>query len=287
VRTIVDSATSLLEALAALFPDASRTTLRQMLKTRRVRVNGDLEVDAKRALEPRDEVNVLSRAEAVTLPSSLTLLHEDDDVIVVIKENGLLTVPTEREQESTAQALLNDYLRQKGGGFIHVVHRLDRETSGVIVFAKNFKTREKLKEKFAEHDIDRIYVAVVEGIMEPAAGTIESNLLERPNLRMESVKRHHPDAKLAVTHYKTLEVSGPYSLLEVTLETGRKNQIRAHLSEAGHPVIGDAFYGSRVNPLKRLGLHAEVLGFTHPSTGQRLRFTAPVPRSFRTLFPAK
>jgi RluA family pseudouridine synthase len=208
-------------------------------------------------------------------------------VIVVIKANGLLTVATEREQEETAQAFLNEYLRQKGGGRVHVVHRLDRETSGVMIFAKNFKTREALKEKFAAHDIDRIYVAVVEGTMEPATGTIQSNLLERPNLRMESVKRHHPDAKLAVTHYRTVEVADPYSLLEVTLETGRKNQIRAHLSEAGHPVVGDAFYGSRVNPLKRLGLHAELLGFMHPVTGKRMRFTAPAPRSFRTLFPAK
>lgn len=257
-----------------------------MLQARRVRVNGEVEIDARRSLEPRDEVVVLSRAEAVTLPPSLTLLHEDDDLIVVIKANGLLTVPTEREKEETAQALLNEYLRQKGGGHIHVVHRLDRETSGVMIFAKNFKTREALKEKFAEHDIDRIYLAIVEGKMEPAAGTIESNLLERPNLRMESVKRH-PNAKPAITHYRTKEVVGPYSLLEVTLETGRKNQIRAHLSEAGHPVIGDAFYGSRVNPLQRLGLHAELLGFTHPATGKRMRFTAPAPRQFRTLFPAK
>ncbi|MGZ4779673.1 MAG: RluA family pseudouridine synthase [Thermoanaerobaculia bacterium] len=286
MRTTADSARSLLDALAALFPDASRTTLRQMLQTRRVRVNGELEIDAKRALEPRDEIVVLSRAEAVTLPPSLTLLHEDDDVIVVIKANGLLTVPTEREKEETAQALLNEYLRQKGGGHIHVVHRLDRETSGVMIFAKNFKTREALKEKFAEHDIDRVYVAIVEGKMNPPQGTIASNLLERPNLRMESVKRH-PNAKAAITHYQTKEVAGPYSLLEVTLETGRKNQIRAHLSEAGHPVIGDAFYGSRVNPLQRLGLHAELLGFTHPTSGKRMRFTAPVPRSFRTLFPAK
>ena len=283
MRQEVTKRQSLLDALGSLFPDASRTTLRQMLQARRVRVNGEVEVDAKRTLEKGDEVVVLSRAEAVTLPSSLTLLHEDDDVIVVIKANGLLTVATERESENTAQALLNDYLRQKSGGHIHVVHRLDRETSGVMVFAKNFKAREVLKEKFAAHDIDRIYVAIVEGKMNPAAGTFESNLLERPSLRMESVKGH-PNAKLAITHYRTMEVAGPYSLLEVTLETGRKNQIRAHLAEAGHPVVGDAFYGSRVNPLARLGLHAEILGFTHPTTGKRMQFTAPVPRAFRTLF---
>jgi RluA family pseudouridine synthase len=286
MRKTVTAATSLLDAIASLFPDASRTTLRQMLQGRRVRVNGEGEIDAKRTLSPGDEVVVLSRAEAVTLPSSLTLLHEDDDVLVVIKANGLLTVPTEREKDETAQALLNDYLQQKGGGRVHVVHRLDRETSGVLVFAKNFKAREVLKEQFAQHDIDRIYVAVVEGKMSPASGTVQSNLLERPNLRMESVRRH-PDAKLSITHYRTVEVSGTYSMLEVTLETGRKNQIRAHLSEAGHPVVGDQFYGSKVNPMGRLGLHAKLLGFEHPSTGKRMTFTAPTPRSFGALFPSK
>lgn len=274
---------TLLDALARLYPDSSRTTLRQMLQARRVRVNGELEIDAKRAVSTDDDIVVLSRAEAVTLPPTLTLLHEDDDVIVVIKANGLLTVATARDSENTAQALLNEYLRQKGGGRIHVVHRLDRETSGVLVFAKNFKARETLKDKFAAHDIDRIYVAIVEGQMKPPSGTIESLLLERPNLRMESVKRH-PDAKLSITHYKTVETTKQYSMLEVTLETGRKNQIRAHLSEAGHAIVGDHFYGSKINPLNRLGLHAKLLGFDHPASGKHMTFTAPVPRVFKELF---
>ena len=275
--------TPLLEFLTRLFPDSSRTTLRQMLQAGRVRVNGEAEIDAKRALVAGDEVAVLSRAEAVTLPSTLTLLHEDDDIIVVIKANGLLTIATAREKEDTAQAYLSEYMRQKSGGRIHVVHRLDRETSGVMVFAKNFKAREMLKEKFAAHDIDRVYVAIIEGRMQPAAGTIQSNLLERPSLRMESVK-HHPEAKLSITHYKTAEVSNAYSMLEVTLETGRKNQIRAHLSEAGHPIVGDRFYGSAINPIGRLGLHAKLLGFDHPTTGKHMKFTAPIPQVFRTLF---
>ena len=284
MRYQVTNAQSLLDALSQLYPDTSRTTLRQMLQGGRVRVNGEAAIDAKRPVAAGDEVTVVSRAEAVTLPPTLTLLHEDDDVIVVIKANGLLTVATEREPENNAHQMLNEYLQQKSGGRIHVVHRLDRETSGVLVFAKNFRAREALKEKFAAHDIDRVYVAIVEGKMQPPRGTIESNLLERPNLRMESVKKH-PEAKLAITHYKTLDVAGPYSMLEVTLETGRKNQIRAHLSEAGHPIVGDPFYGSTTNPLRRLGLHARVLGFVHPTTGKRMTFTAPLPQQFRSLFP--
>ena len=274
---------SLLDALAAMFPDSSKTTLRQMLQAGRVRVNAEIEKNARREIGESDIVEVGPRPSKVTLPPELTILHEDEDLIVVVKANGLLTVATEREKETTAQAYLNEYLKQKGEGRIHVVHRLDRETSGVLLFAKNFETREKLKDLFAAHDIDRVYVAVVEGSLNPPQGTIQSNLLEKKDLRMVSVG-HHADAKLAITHYRTIETKGPYSMLEVTLETGRKNQIRAHLSEAGHPVIGDRLYGSNDNPIGRLGLHAKLLGFDHPTTGKHMTFTAPIPAAFGKLF---
>jgi 23S rRNA pseudouridine1911/1915/1917 synthase len=126
-----------------------------------------------------------------------------------------------------------------------------------------------------------VYVAIIEGRMEPSAGTIRSHLLERRDLRMQSVDAH-PDAKLAVTHYRTIASTDDYSMLEVTLETGRKNQIRAHLSEAGHPVVGDQLYGSTRNPLGRLGLHAKCLGFVHPQTGKKMSFTVPLPKVFLT-----
>src|SRR5205823_4692343 len=274
---------NLLEALQQLFPDSSRTTLRQMLQSGRVRVNGEVEKDAKREIADDEVVDVVSKTVARQLPPGLTILHEDVDVIVVLKANGLLTVATERERENTAQAYLNNYLGAHREERIHVVHRLDRETSGVLVFAKNFHAREALKEQFAAHSVDRLYVAIIEGAIEPPAGTIRSNLLERKDLRMQSVDAH-PDAKFAVTHYRTITSGGPYSMLEVTLETGRKNQIRAHLSESGHPVAGDPFYGATTNPLGRLGLHAKLLGFLHPTTGRKMTFTAAVPKSFRDLF---
>jgi 23S rRNA pseudouridine1911/1915/1917 synthase len=274
---------SLLDHLATLFPDSSRTTLRQMLQTGRVRVNGEVEKNAKRIIEADEIVEVGQKTIAPLLPPGLAILHEDDDVIVVLKANGLLTVATEREREQTAQAFLNAYLTEKRQERIHVVHRLDRETSGVLVFAKNFPAREKLKEKFAAHDVDRIYVAIIEGRLSPPEGTFRSFLAEDRSLRMRSVT-NDPEAKLAITHYRTIE-SGRFSMLEVTLETGRKNQIRAHLSEAGHPIAGDQLYGSTVNPLGRLGLHAKLLGFDHPTTGKRMTFTAPLPKQFRELFP--
>ena len=274
---------SLLDAMASFYPDASRTTLRQMLQSGRVRVNGEIEKNARRALEAGDSVDVGQKSVQIALPPTLALLHEDDDILVVLKSHGLLTVATERERETTAQAYLNQYLKLKGEERVHVVHRLDRETSGVLVFAKHFEAREALKEKFAAHDVDRIYIAIIEGAMDPPAGTIRSNLRERRDLRMESVDEH-PDAKPAVTHYRTIQESGGWSMLEITLETGRKNQIRTHLSEAGHPVAGDRMYGSNVNPLGRLGLHAKLLGFDHPRDGKHLVFTAPVPKVFRELF---
>jgi 23S rRNA pseudouridine1911/1915/1917 synthase len=273
---------TLLDTLKSRYPDSSTTTLRKMLQSGRVRVNGEVEKDAKRIVEAGEVVDIAQRSVQQTLPPELGLLHEDDAIIVVIKSHGLLTVATERERESTVQAYLNDYLKRKGEGRIHVVHRLDRETSGVLVFAKDYATRQALKDRFAAHDIERVYVAVVEGAMQRPSGTIRSNLRERRDLRMESVDAH-PDAKLAVTHYRTIASSDQYSMLEVTLETGRKNQIRAHLSEEGHPIVGDRLYGSTSNPLGRLGLHAKLLGFDHPVTGERMSFTAPVPKSFRDL----
>jgi 23S rRNA pseudouridine1911/1915/1917 synthase len=253
-----------------------------MLQSGRVRVNGEVEKNARREVEGGDAIEVAQKSVQFDLPPGIAILHEDDDVIVVLKSHGLLTVATERERETTAQAYLNAYLKEKGGERIHVVHRLDRETSGVLVFAKHFEAREALKVQFAAHDVDRVYVAVIEGELKPPRGTFRSHLRERKDLRMESVDAH-PDAKLAVTHYRTIQTNGRYSMLEVTLETGRKNQIRTHLAEAGHPIVGDRLYGSTVNPLGRLGLHAKLLGFHHPATGKHLVFTAPVPKAFRDL----
>jgi 23S rRNA pseudouridine1911/1915/1917 synthase len=286
VRLVVRDARSLLEALALLYPDSTKTTLRQLLQAGRVRVNGEVEKNARRELDEGELVEVGQKSVQPALPPGLAILHEDEDVIVVLKSHGLLTVATERERETTAQAYLNAYLKEKGGERIHVVHRIDRETSGVLVFAKNFAAREALKEKFAAHDVERVYIAVIEGEMTPKSGTIRSHLRERKDLRMESVDAH-PEAKLAVTHYRTIESNGKYSLLEIRLETGRKNQIRTHLAEAGHPVVGDRMYGSTVNPLGRLGLHAKVLGFAHPRSGKKLVFTVPVPSSFVALSERK
>lgn len=253
-----------------------------MLQHGRIRVNGEVERDPRRLVAAGETVDVAQKSVQRDLPPEIGVLFEDEHVIVVLKANGILSVATEREQEATVQAYLNRYLKGRHEERIHVVHRLDRETSGVLVFAKHLAARDGLKDQFEEHSVNRRYVAIIEGSMSPPDGTIRSHLFERRDLRMVSVKPC-ADAKLAVTHFSTVRQHAGYSMLEVRLETGRKNQIRAHLSEAGHPIIGDFFYGSAVNPIERLGLHAKLLGFVHPMTGRRLEFTAPVPRSFRDL----
>src|ERR1043166_3700301 len=188
----------LLDKPAHLFPDSSRTTLRQMLQHGRVRVNGEVEKDAKRNVGAEDVVDVTDKKAARLLPPALTLLHEDRDVLVVVKANGLLTVATEREKDTTAQAYLNHYLGARGEDRVHVVHRLDPQTSGVLVFPKNFHAREAPKEQFAEHSTERIYIAIIEGTLAQGRGSFRSHLLERRDLRMVSVKAHK-DAKHAIT----------------------------------------------------------------------------------------
>ena len=255
-----------------------------MLLARRVRVNGAIEKIARRELKAGDTIDLAGRDTPSQLPSAIQLLYEDDDLLVIVKASGLLTVASIGEKEITVQAYLNHYLKAKRSrDRIQVVHRLDRDSSGVLVFAKHLEVREALKERFAEHDIERIYVAICEGKLEPPKGTIRTHVKEDATYTVRSVPANTVGAKLAVTHYRTIASGRRYSMVEVTLETGKKNQIRVHLSEQGHPIIGDDRYGARTNPIKRLGLHAKLLGFAHPRTGKKLVFTAPVPESFTKL----
>ena len=264
------------------FPDSSKTTLRKMLQADRVRVNARPERDAKRVVSPEDRIDVGPKGGG--LDPRVAILHEDSDLIVIDKAANLLTVASPVETEETVVAFLNTYLGARPGeDRVHVVHRLDRDSSGALVFAKNAHMRKRLQALFKAHRIDRVYVAIAHGRLPQPAGTFRSYLVEDPALRVKSTDDAR-EGKEAITHYRTL-ASGPrYAMLEVTLETGRRNQIRVHLAEAGHPIVGDAMYGKgREDPLGRLGLHATQLGFTHPATGRRLTFTLPIPEAFRDL----
>ncbi len=206
--------------------------------------------------------------------SPLKVLYEDDFLLAVDKPAGLLTVATDTEKEKTALRLLRD----SGISPVYVVHRLDRDTSGVLLFAKSAELRDKLQSSW-DSGITREYLAVCEGVFEKKAGRCDTLLAETRSHLVYSSKTGQ--GKRAVTNYEVIKENGNYSLLRVIIETGRKNQIRVHLSELGHPVAGDKKYGAHGSPLKRLGLHASLLGLKHPVTGEMLVISSPADEKFR------
>ena len=215
--------------------------------------------------------------------SRLKLVYEDEDVIVVDKPAGLLAMASEKERRKTAYSFLYTYVKnKKPPEKIFIVHRLDREASGLLVFAKTEYAKRHLQDQFRDHSATRKYVAVVEGRVRQDMCRIESYLAENAAHRAYSSK-DQTKAKLAVTHIRVLQRFRQTTLIEARLESGRKHQIRAHLSERGHPIVGDRDYGSQINRLHRLALHAVHLTFKHPRTGKFLQFESPYPASFRFL----
>ena len=216
-------------------------------------------------------------------PRGLTILYEDQDILVVDKMSGLLTVSNEKVKENTAYYLLNNYVRkgnQKSRNRIFIVHRLDRDTSGVIVFAKNENAKRYLQEEW--QGFDKTYYAVVHGRLPEKEGVITSYLAENRIHKMYSVD-DPKKGKLARTGYKVLRESKKYSLLEIDLLTGRKNQIRVHFAEKGCPVAGDKIYGKKEKGIKRLALHAASITILHPHAKDKVTFEAKVPDYFKSL----
>ncbi len=216
-------------------------------------------------------------------PKGLTILYEDQDIIVVNKIEGLLTVSTDREKEKTAYFHLTDYVRKgnsRSKNRVFIVHRLDRETSGVLVFAKNEKVKRYLQDNWK--DFSKTYFAVVQGKLQEKEGIISSYLAENSAHRVFSSKDPE-QGKFSKTGYKVLKESGKYSLLKIILYTGRKHQIRVHLSEKGHSVAGDKMYGKANKGIKRLGLHAASLTITHPFTNEEMTFETDIPIYFKSL----
>ena len=272
------SSRRLIDRLQSLYPDASRRSLRQWLAGSRVRVNGAIVLRGSVELDPGDRVE-LSSAAPPECPAPLRLVHEDQDILVIDQPPGLLTVATDRERERTAYRLLRDWIRKRGARDerLFVVHRLDRETSGLIVFAKSVAAKEHLQAQFAVRTAERLYVALAEGVMRQTEGSFVSSLVEDRALRVRIAERG--GGKEAITRYLVLERRRAVTLVELRLVTGRRAQIRAQLAEAGHPIVGDARYGSRTDPIRRLALHATRLAFVHPRGG-RVTFESPLPAAF-------
>jgi RluA family pseudouridine synthase len=282
----VDTPLGLLEFLLKTMTGLSRNSVKALL------ARGDVSVGGKRVTR-HDYPLAAGQSVTIAPPGAggradllkrLRVIYEDDELIAVDKPAGLLSIATENEKAETAYRLITDYVRLSSpGNRIFVVHRLDRDTSGVLLAAKNEKLKHALQDNWNELVKTRGYTAVAEGKFSEKHGTVRSFLKETATHFMYSGGRAG-DGQEAVTNFDVTKESATYSQVKVTLDTGRKNQIRVHLSELGHPVAGDKKYGAKTDPLGRLCLHAGLLELTHPYSGKLLILKSDMPKSFMTLF---
>lgn len=269
--------------LARALAGASGKRVEQLLKFKSVAVNGEIVTRGAHALQAGDVVTVhfdKQPAPRTVLEHSLRVVHEDADLIVVDKPPGLLSIATDHERERTAYAIVTDYVRERAqGARVFVVHRLDKGTSGLLLLARSEAVKRALQDGW--RDVEKKYYAIVEGAPQPPHDVIRTHLAENKGLEVYSTDADH--GAEAITAYRTVKRTRRYTLLEVTLQTGRKNQIRVHLAERGHPVAGDKKYGGHATPAGRLGLHACSLIFRHPVRGERICLVSPLPPPLNAL----
>ena len=274
MKYTAERAGTLLEILSEMAPESSKNTLRTWLQSGRVTLNQQRAERANIAVLPGQEIVVGHKV--TFLKGSLRILHEDDHIVVLEKPEGLLSVATEKEKRATVHSMLK---RQFHNRRVYPVHRLDRETSGVMLFAYTEDARDNLKTQFEAQTVDKTYYAIVENGVLEQKGTWESYVEEDDFFYVKSTN-DSVHGKLAITHYEVVKTSKRVSLLKLKPQTGRKNQLRVHCSEAGNPIIGDKKYGSHMNPVKRVCLHAQEISFMHPTLKRRMRFSTQLPEVF-------
>ena len=275
----------LMQFLIKSFPDKHRTKIKSLLAHRQVSVNDLVITQFNYPLQEGQTVSInYGYAPQTVRYNGLNIVFEDQHIVVIEKMPGILSVATDKQNDRTAYRILSAHVKEEDPqNRIFVVHRLDREASGIMLFAKSMEVQEILQKDWQESVIERNYIAVVEGCVEKDKDTIISNLSENKAYIMYSTKIPG-EGQRSVTHYKVLQRTNDYSMLEVSLETGRKNQIRVHMKDIGHPIIGDKKYGSKINPINRVALHAKVIRFIHPITKKEMVFESPVPVKFLNLF---
>lgn len=268
---------TILEALAAFFPKNSKSSLRSWIKEGRISLDGETIKSSSATVSKGDTLSFSAKARLVE--KAFPIIYEDNHFVVIDKPVGLLSVSTAFEKTETAFGYLK---RKYYPRPVYVVHRLDQDTSGVMLFALTTDALNALKKIFEKHNLVREYVAIVEGTMVEKAGRWESRLVEDRQYVVKSTTSSTA-GEVAITHYKVEATTKYYSKLTLTLETGKKNQIRVHCQDAGHPVAGDKKYGAKGSPIKRLCLHARLLAFDHPVSSKAMRFESPVPSTFSQL----
>ena len=287
---VVSKPMGLLDFLLLKITNQSRNNVKKILGSRCVLVDGAVVTQFDFQLAKGDVVTISSvpmskgkNPVKITERCKLDIIHEDDDFIVVNKPSGLLSVATDKEKEKTAYRYLMDYVRAKNPrARIYVVHRLDKDTSGIFMVCKNEDLKNLMQDNWNNIVSKRGYYAVCEGKFKEKSGTVKSYLKETSTNIMYSSQNPH-QGQLAITHYKVIKENLKYSLVDVNIDSGRKNQIRVHMGDLGHNIVGDNKYGNPSDPLNRLGLHAYELEFTHPITKQKMNFKAKIPSEFNGL----
>ncbi len=282
---IVKENSNLMDFLLSKMGGMKRNSVKSLLKHRQVSINGEIITLFDYQLKQGDKVLInTTRGNTELQHKLLKVIYEDRDFVVVDKKEGLLTVTTGNHRDVTAFSILKNYVKKASPkNKIYTVHRLDRETSGVLLFSKNRDLQHDLRNNWHSLVKKRTYLALVEGKVEKEQDYIMSWLKEEEvTLKVKSSNRDN-GGKKAITHYKRVQCNDKYSLLEIELETGRRNQIRSQLEFIGHPIAGDKKYGSTIN-FSRVALHAHTLEFIHPTTGKKLTFASPIPKEFNRVF---
>ncbi|MCD4736789.1 MAG: RNA pseudouridine synthase [Bacteroidales bacterium] len=281
----VEEETELMKFLIISLPQKNRNNIKSLLANKQITVDGMPVKQFNHPLIPGQEVEIRwSRIPEEKKYRGITIVYEDHFLVVIDKHAGMLSITTNSEKTLTAYNMLSKHVKGQGGGNkIFIVHRLDRETSGLMMFAKSEKVQKTLQSNWHNIIAERTYIAIVEGVPEKREGIITSYLRESSALIVYS-SQNPKDGYKAVTRYEVIKSGREYSMMKVNLETGKKNQVRVHMQDIGHPVIGDKKYGSGSNPIGRLGLHSWVLALKHPVSNELLRFETPIPRKFMRLF---
>lgn len=280
----VEAPAPLLEFLYAAMPERKKTAVKSLLKYGHVMVGGEVVRLFDHPLTPGMTVSVnFTRPFVVFYNRRVKLVYEDDDIIVINKGYGLLSMGNDKIKDGTAYSIIREYIKTKDPrNKLFIVHRLDQHTSGLMVFAKSIEAKEALQHNWNNMVLRRQYVCVVEGKVLQPQGEVRGLLAENSQ-HIVYVTDDPKIGKPALTRYSVVKSANGYTLLEVELETGRKNQIRVHMKELGHPIVGDRKYGAKTSPINRLALHAMTLRFVHPITKKLMDFSTPIPNSFQSM----